>query len=113
MRADSAFYLTRLYPMQNGALAQLASVVQALAGSGGWHVTVVQQDARFVRLTVVWGDLVLKIEMVNDVPAHVGELKRDPVLGLTSPGTLRTSGASAAGWACRATLRTAIGSLTT
>jgi len=124
MRADSAFYLTRLYPRQNGVLARLASVetgfyltggtaasraylhhrfsddldffvnddarfglwaqrvVQALAGSGGWHVTVVQQDARFVRLTVVGGDLVLKIEMVNDVPAHVGELKRDPVLGL-------------------------------
>jgi len=142
MRADSAFYLTRLYPRQNGVLARLASVetgfyltggtaasraylhhrfsddldffvnddarfglwaqrvVQALAGSGGWHVTVVQQDARFVRLTV-GGDLVLKIEMVNDVPAHVGELKRDPVLGLTSPETLRTSGASAAGWACR------------
>lgn len=55
-------------------------VVQALAGSGGWHVTVVQQDARVVRLSVVGGDLVLKIEMVNDVPAHVGELKRDPVL---------------------------------
>lgn len=39
-------------------------VVQALAGSGGWHVTVVQQDARFVRLTVVGGDLVLKIENI-------------------------------------------------
>jgi len=124
MRGDSAFYLTRLYPMQDRVLAQLASVetgfyltggtaasraylhhrfsddldlfvnddarfglwaqrvVQALARAGDWHVTVVQQDARFVRLTVAEGDLVLKIEMVNDVPAHVGELKRDPVLGL-------------------------------
>ena len=124
MRGDSAFYLTRLYPMQDRVLAQLASVetgfyltggtaasraylhhrfsddldlfvsddarfglsaqrvVQALARSSDWHVTVVQQDARFVRLTVAEGDLVLKIEMVNDVPAHVGELKRDPVLGL-------------------------------
>jgi len=124
MRGDSAFYLTRLYPMQDRVLARLASVetgfyltggtaasraylhhrfsddldlfvnddarfglsaqrvVQALARSSDWHVTVVQQDARFVRLTVAEGDLVLKIEMVNDVPAHVGELKRDPVLGL-------------------------------
>jgi predicted nucleotidyltransferase component of viral defense system len=124
MRGDSAFYLARLYPMQDRVLAQLASVetgfyltggtaasraylhhrfsddldlfvnddarfglwaqrvVQALARSSDWHVTVVQQDARFVRLTVAEGDLVLKIEMVNDVPAHVGELKRDPVLGL-------------------------------
>ena len=124
MRGDSAFYLTRLYPMQDRVLARLASVetgfyltggtaasraylhhrfsddldlfvnddarfglwaqrvVQALARSSDWHVTVVQQDARFGRLTVAEGDVVLKIEMVNDVPAHVGELKRDPVLGL-------------------------------
>ena len=36
---------------------------------------------RFVRLTVTETDIVLKIEMVNDVPAHVGALTRDPVLG--------------------------------
>jgi len=57
-------------------------VVQALARSGDWHVSVVHQEGRFVRLTVTEADIVLKIEMVNDVPAHVGELKRDPVLGL-------------------------------
>ena len=57
-------------------------VVQALVGEGDWHVLVVHQEARFVRLTVTDADIVLKIEMVNDVPAHVGELKRDPVLGL-------------------------------
>ena len=57
-------------------------VVQALARSDNdWHVEVVHQEARFVRLTVTEADLVLKIEMVNDVPAHVGELTRHPVLG--------------------------------
>ena len=40
------------------------------------------QEARFVRLTVTEADIALKIEMVNDVPAHVGELTRHPVLGL-------------------------------
>ena len=56
--------------------------VQALAGSDGWVVTVSQQDRRFVRLTVAEHDLGLKVEMIDDVPAHVGELKHDPVLGL-------------------------------
>jgi predicted nucleotidyltransferase component of viral defense system len=125
MRADADFYLERLYPMQDRALARLAPieagfyltggtaasrgylhhrfsddldffvndddrfqlwaqrVVQALARSNhDWHVEVVHQEARFVRLTVIEADLVLKIEMANDVPAHVGELTRHPMLGL-------------------------------
>lgn len=124
MLSDSAFYFTRLYPMQDRVLARLASiesgfyltggtaasraylhhrfsddldlfvndddrfrlwaqrVVQALARSGDWQVTVVHQEARFARLNLTESDVVLKIEMVNDVPAHVGELRRDPVLGL-------------------------------
>ena len=54
-------------------------VVQALARSDNdWHVEVVHQEARFVRVTVTEADLVLKIEMVNDVPAHVGELRATP-----------------------------------
>ena len=57
-------------------------VVQALARSGEWRVLVVHREPRFVRLTVTEADIVLKIEMVNDIPAHVGELRRDPVLGL-------------------------------
>src|SRR5262245_10480781 len=62
-----------------GLWAQRA--VQALANSGAWAVTVVQQERRFVRLTITERDLSLKIEMVDDGPAHVGELKHDPVLG--------------------------------
>lgn len=57
-------------------------LIQALISAGPGRVTVVHQDARFVRLVETDGDLVMKIEMVNDVPAHVGELRRDPVLGL-------------------------------
>jgi nucleotidyltransferase AbiEii toxin of type IV toxin-antitoxin system len=57
-------------------------VVQALVTSGEWHIEVVHREARFVRLTATEADISLKIEMVNDVPAHVGALTRDPVLGL-------------------------------
>jgi len=35
MRADSAFYLTRLYPMQNGVLARLTSVETGFYLTGG------------------------------------------------------------------------------
>jgi nucleotidyltransferase AbiEii toxin of type IV toxin-antitoxin system len=57
-------------------------VVQALAASADWNVAVTLQEARFVRATVSQPDILLKIEMVNDVPAHIGELTRDPTLGL-------------------------------
>jgi predicted nucleotidyltransferase component of viral defense system len=57
-------------------------VVQALVRSGEWSVSVVHQEARFVRLIVMEGEIPLKIEMVNDVPAHIGALARHPVLGL-------------------------------
>lgn len=61
-------------------------VIQTLAGCAEWHVEVVQRDARFVRVNVTSGDVLLKVEMVNDVPAHVGELRVHPVLGrLDSP----------------------------
>src|SRR5712691_238212 len=53
-------------------------VIQALGVGGEWHVEVVQRDARFVRVNVMGGDTVLKVEMVNDVPAHVGELRVHP-----------------------------------
>jgi predicted nucleotidyltransferase component of viral defense system len=56
-------------------------VLQVLASSVEWHVEVVQRDARYVRVNVAGGDVVLKVEMVNDVPAHVGELRMHPVLG--------------------------------
>lgn len=61
-------------------------VIQALAGSVDSHVEVVLREARFVRMNLTSGDVVLKVEMINDVPAHVGELRIHPVLGrLDSP----------------------------
>ena len=47
-------------------------------GSSEWTIAVGQQEQRFVRLTVTERGMALKIEMINDVPAHIGSLKRDP-----------------------------------
>lgn len=49
-------------------------------------VNVLLREERFVRFEVLQGEVFLKIELVNDVPAHVGEVRLDPVLGrLDSP----------------------------
>ncbi|HEY4575904.1 MAG TPA: hypothetical protein VIJ26_18130, partial [Thermoanaerobaculia bacterium] len=39
------------------------------------------REERFVRLNLARESVQLKIEMVNDVPAHVGDLVMHPVLG--------------------------------
>ena len=61
-------------------------VVQVLAGGDDWQVEVVLREARIVRVNLTGSDVVLKVEMINDVPAHVGEVRLHPVLGrLDSP----------------------------
>jgi hypothetical protein len=61
-------------------------VIDALAGNPDWSVDVVRRGARVARMNVASDDVVLKIEMINDVPAHVGEVRLHPVLGrLDSP----------------------------
>jgi hypothetical protein len=61
-------------------------VIDALAGNPDWSVDVVRRGARFARMNVAAGDVVLKIEMIDDVPAHVGDVRMHPVLGrLDSP----------------------------
>jgi len=63
-----------------------ARVIQALSHHINWHTEVLQKDERFIRLTLVERDILLKIEMINDVPAHVGQIRQHPVLGrLDSP----------------------------
>ena len=56
-------------------------IIQALVAHTGWHTTVHLRDIRFVRLAVTQEATVLKIEMINDVPAHVGQIVQHPVLG--------------------------------
>jgi predicted nucleotidyltransferase component of viral defense system len=58
-----------------------AQSVDVLASGPNWRIDVLQREARFVRLNVIGGAIVLKIEMINDVPAHVGVVRMHPVLG--------------------------------
>ncbi len=39
------------------------------------------QKERFARLHIVEHDIILKVEMINDVPAHTGEITIHPTLG--------------------------------
>ena len=55
--------------------------VQALVQQPDWSCQVVNRDDRFMRLFLIAGEVSLKIEMINDVPAHVGEIQDHPVLG--------------------------------
>lgn len=60
--------------------------IQALSRSGDWRTNVSQRDRRLIRVSLATEEIALKIEMVNDVPAHVGEIRRHPLLGrLDSP----------------------------
>jgi hypothetical protein len=61
-------------------------VIQSLINQSNWQCQVLQKEGRFTRLIVSVKDLLLKIDCINDVPAHVGEIKNHPVLGrLDSP----------------------------
>jgi hypothetical protein len=46
-----------------------------------WRCQTLMKEERFVRLNLTTGELQLKIEMVNDVPARVGEVQENPILG--------------------------------
>jgi hypothetical protein len=56
-------------------------VVQALQRDVRYIVKVLQLEERFVRLTLFENDVTLRIEMVNDVPAHIGQIVSHAVLG--------------------------------
>jgi hypothetical protein len=56
-------------------------LIQALGGIPGWRVEVSLREQRFVRASLIQDETVLKVEMINDVPSHIGEIRSDPVLG--------------------------------
>jgi len=58
-----------------------ARVIEALAEQAALQTEVVQRDERFVRLVVTQNEVMLRVEMINDVPAHVGTIRQHPVLG--------------------------------
>ena len=56
-------------------------MTQAISLDSRWQLSVIQKEERFVRLNITENDLALKIEMINDVPARVGQITDHPVLG--------------------------------
>ncbi|MFZ5875099.1 MAG: nucleotidyl transferase AbiEii/AbiGii toxin family protein [Nitrospirota bacterium] len=56
-------------------------VVHELTGSTDWRIDVIQKDAQFARLSLQAKDVVLKVDLVNDVPSHLGDIRPHPVLG--------------------------------
>jgi hypothetical protein len=57
-----------------------ARFIDRIAGSGR-QTRVLLREPRFVRFEVAAQDTTLKIEMVNDVPAHIGSITLHPRLG--------------------------------
>lgn len=57
-----------------------ARFIEGLSGPG-WELAVLLREERFARLMLGRGSGKMKIEIVNDVPAHVGEIELHPTLG--------------------------------
>ena len=73
-----------------------ARVVNTLRSVAGLDTQMVQRDERFVRLQVTAEDVTFMIELVNDVPARVGDVRDHPVLGrLDSPENILANKVSA------------------
>lgn len=56
-------------------------VIDACARVTEWTTRVLVREQRFVRISLETGSDSLKLEMINDVPAHVGDVVIHPVLG--------------------------------
>ncbi len=72
-------------------------IIQSVADKRGWTTRVLMQEKRFVRFVVSIAGVDLKVEMINDVPAHCGTVIEHPVLGrLDSPENILANKVSAA-----------------
>lgn len=61
-------------------------IINGFVHRQGLKTQVLQKDIRFVRLMLSYEEIVLKIDLVNDVPSHHGELRSHVILGsLDSP----------------------------
>lgn len=99
-RVDTAFYLTGGTASSRGYLNHRFSddldffvndderfglwverIIQPLSQSSEWTCTVLMKEERFARLNLAASGIDLKLEFVNDVPTHVGEIQDHPILG--------------------------------
>lgn len=56
-------------------------LIQSVQSLDDLLVDVELRDPRFVRFAVSQAGVLLKIELINDVPAHIGEVRQVPPLG--------------------------------
>jgi len=56
-------------------------IIQALNQSSQWQCNVLNRDESFIRLVLSQHETQLKIELINDVPAHIGEIEIHSILG--------------------------------
>ncbi len=72
-------------------------IINTLSKSEDWHIDVLQRDSRFIRLSLMYEDILLKIELVNDIPSHVGNIRVHEILGmLDSPENILANKVTAA-----------------
>jgi predicted nucleotidyltransferase component of viral defense system len=72
-------------------------IVEALANQSTWKTAILRRDERFLRLTVSSGAVLLRVELINDVPAHIGAITDHPVLGrIDSPENILANKVTAA-----------------
>jgi hypothetical protein len=61
-------------------------MIQSMVAQQDWQCQVLSKEERFARLILLKDSFGMKIECINDVPAHIGEIRDHPILGrLDSP----------------------------
>lgn len=81
----------------DGFSLQGERIIHALSLCPEWAVQVLIRDSRFVRLIVRQAEVDLKVEFINDVPSHIGEIANHPLFGrLDSPENILANKVTAA-----------------
>lgn len=57
-------------------------LIYTLSYSEAWEISVLLKEERFTRMEIAAGDIMMKLECVNFVPARLGEVIDHPTLGL-------------------------------
>ena len=72
-------------------------ILHAVGERGKWRMTVLQREERFVRFSLDPGEILLKVDLVNDVPSHIGQILSYESLGrLDSPENILANKITAA-----------------
>lgn len=72
-------------------------IIHSLAEATEWRLDVLQKDDRLIRLALTQEELLLKIEMIDDVPSHIGTIRGNSNLGmLDSPENILANKVTAA-----------------